>query len=105
MPYRNKSLALVWLMAFALFFLAGSGVFVGAWLLLLLTIALAAPAFLLRTPALSGSVSHQRPRLVPDERDRSLGLGGMDVYKREDEGGAGRKDVSGGIREAVHATS
>lgn len=51
MPNTTKSLALVWLLTLGLFVLTGSGVVAGSWLFLLVLIALAAPALILRSSA------------------------------------------------------
>ena len=45
MPYTSLSLTIVWLIALTVFVLAGSGV-AGWWLVVLLSIAFAAPALL-----------------------------------------------------------
>ena len=44
MPYTKKSLAMVWLITVALFALTGSGAVAGWWALLVVLVALAAPA-------------------------------------------------------------
>jgi hypothetical protein len=90
MPSTYKSLAFVWLISFALFTLAGSGAVAGPWLLLLLAVGLAAPAVLLRDSA-AATMSPRAPRVVTNEGDRSpLDLGGIDVCRWENEGGARR---------------
>ena len=48
MPYTYKSIAGVWLIVVGLFVLSASGAVTGRWLLLLLLIALGAPALILR---------------------------------------------------------
>jgi hypothetical protein len=48
MPYTYKSIAGVWLIVLGLFVLTASGAVTGRWLLLLLLIALGAPALILR---------------------------------------------------------
>jgi hypothetical protein len=89
MPYTNRSLAVVWLIAFGLFFLAGSGVATGWWLLLMILVALAAPAVLFRNPVPAVATARERPRVVSTQRSRSpLDLSGMDLHRWEDEGGA-----------------
>ena len=89
MPYTNRSLAVVWLIAFGLFFLAGSGVATGWWLLLMIPVALAAPAVLFRNPVPAVATARERPRVVSTQRSRSpLDLSGMDLHRWEDEGGA-----------------
>jgi uncharacterized protein (DUF58 family) len=51
MPYTKKSLAMMWLITVALFALTGSGAVAGSWVLLvLLLVAFAAPALILRSP-------------------------------------------------------
>jgi len=47
MPYTFRSLVFLWVIIFGLFALAGSGVVAGPWLLLVLAVALAAPAVVL----------------------------------------------------------
>jgi hypothetical protein len=54
MPYTNKSLAMVWLITVALFALTGSGAVAGWWVLLIVLVALAAPALMLRSPSPKG---------------------------------------------------
>jgi hypothetical protein len=104
MPYTYKSLAFVWFITFGLAALTGSGVVAGSWLLLLVPVALAAPALILRSPAGATTTSRQRPRVVADERDRSrVDFGGVEVFRWENEGGARGMPVDGGIREPVHA--
>jgi hypothetical protein len=48
MPYTYKSIACVWLIVLGLFALSASGTVTGRWLLLLLLVALGAPALILR---------------------------------------------------------
>ena len=104
MPYTHKSLAFVWLITFGLFALTGSGVIAGSWLLLLVPVALAAPALILRSPAGATTTSHEHAWVIADERDRSpLDLGGIDVYRWQNEGGARRMHVSGRIPDPAHA--
>jgi hypothetical protein len=104
MPYTHKSLAFVWLIAFGLLALTGSGVVTGSGLVLLLAVALAAPALILRSPAGATTASHERAWAPVDTRARlPLDLGGIDVCQWENEGGARRRHVSGGIREPAHA--
>ena len=64
MPYTNKSLAMVWLITVALFVLTGSGAVAGWWVLLIVLVALAAPALMLRSPSPKGMTtpSHERER-------------------------------------------
>jgi hypothetical protein len=69
MPYTYRSLTFVWLITFGLFVLTGSGGMAAPWLLLLLAVALAAPALILRRPAGATTMtSPERPRVVADER-------------------------------------
>jgi hypothetical protein len=104
MPYTHKSLAFVWLIALGLLALSGSGVVAGPWLLLLVAVALATPALVLRSPAGTTTTADERAWPAADERPRSrLDLGGIDVCRWENEGGARRRHVSGGIREPAHA--
>jgi hypothetical protein len=101
MPYTRKSLAFVWLLSFGLLALSGSGVVAGSWLLLLLGVALAAPAVMLRSPAGAATTSHERAWAAADERARAPldagGIdvhrweGGIDVHRWENEGGARRR--------------
>jgi hypothetical protein len=102
MPYTYKSLTFVWLITLGLFALSGSGRVAGPWLLLLIAVALAAPALILRRPAVAGT-SPERPRVVADERDRSRSDAGIDLPGWENEGGARSRTVSGGIAEPAHA--
>jgi hypothetical protein len=104
MPYSHKSLAAVWLITFGLFVLTGSGAVPGGWLFLLLPVALAVPALILRSPAGAAAASHEGPQADANERARSaLDPGAIDVYRWENEGGARRAPASGGIREPVRA--
>lgn len=48
MPYTYTSIAFVWIIVLGLFALSASGAVTGRWLLLLLVVALAAPALILR---------------------------------------------------------
>jgi hypothetical protein len=103
MPYTYKSLTFVWLITLGLFALTGSGGVAGPWLLLLMAVALAAPALILRRPA-GAATSPERPRVVADESDRSrVDPSGIDLLGWENEGGAGSRRVSGGIPEPAHA--
>jgi hypothetical protein len=90
-PYTNKSVALVWLTTFGLFALAGFGMLPGLWLLPFLLVALAAPALILRNqhPVSVIARSRKRTRTVSEAGDQSpLDLGGIDIYRWENEGGA-----------------
>jgi len=103
-PYTNKSLVFLWLTTLGLFGLTASGAVTRSWLPLLLLVALAAPALILRSPAPVGMIarSRNRPRIVAGDQS-PLNLGAIDVYRWENEGGAPPMDVSGGIREPAHA--
>ena len=104
MPYTYKSLALVWFIILGLFILTGSGMLVGPWVLLLVTVALAVPALLLRSPAVASTPSLERPQGVADQGHRSRSsLDGVDVYRWENEGGARRMPARYGNREPGHA--
>jgi hypothetical protein len=59
MPYTNASLAFVLLMTLGLFASSASGVVAGAWLILFLLVALAAPALILRRPEYSATPAPQ----------------------------------------------
>jgi hypothetical protein len=48
MPYTYASIAIVWLIVLGLFALSASGAVTGRWLLVLLLVALGAPALILR---------------------------------------------------------
>lgn len=108
MPYTYKSIAWLWLVTFGLLALTGSGVVTGKWLLLLLPIALAAPALILSSPSSSQvgltTTSRERAAIVSDQRDRSsLDLRKVDVDQWEDEGVARRMPFNGRVREPAHA--
>src|SRR5690349_7208725 len=61
-PYTDKSLAFVWLIALGLFGLAGSGVVAGPWLLLCVLLALTMPALFLRSEHRVGVITRSRKR-------------------------------------------
>jgi hypothetical protein len=104
MSYTYKSLTFVWLITLGLFGLTGSGGVAGPWVLLLIAVALAAPALILRRRPAGAATSPERPRVVADESDRSrVDPGGIDLLGWENEGGAGSRRVGGGIREPAHA--
>ena len=91
MPYTYKSLALMWLIALGLFGLTGSGTVTGSWLVVLLVVALATPALILRGHDPVGALARSpgRPRIVSDPRVQfPIDAGGIDVHRWEDEGGA-----------------
>jgi hypothetical protein len=72
---------------------------------LILLVALAAPALILRNQGTVDAIarSRMRPR-VASARDQSPSdLGAIEVYRWKNEGGAPPMDVSGGIREPAHA--
>ena len=105
-PYKFKSLAFVWLIILGLFALTASGAVAGPWLLLLILIALAVPALVLRNerPVSAIARSPKRPRIVSDARDQApLDPGAIDVYRWENEGGAPPMYASTGIRELAQA--
>jgi hypothetical protein len=104
MRYSYKSLAFVWLITLGLFAVTGSGVVPRQWLLVLIAVALAAPALVLRSHPGATVTSHDRPWVVADERDRSLSnLGGIEICEWENDGGAQSIPLSGGIREPAPA--
>lgn len=101
MPYTYKSLALAWLITLGLFALTATGVVAGAWLILLILLALATPALILRRlenfPAAEPVLdpirviarSRRRPGKQSENYGRSrLDAGVTDVYRWENEGGA-----------------
>jgi|SoimicMinimDraft_4_1059732.scaffolds.fasta_scaffold04357_4 hypothetical protein len=53
MPYTRTSLVVFWVVILALFALAGSGAVAGPWRLLLVALALAAPAVILKDSVLA----------------------------------------------------
>lgn len=62
MPYTRTSLVVLWVVVLALLGLAGSGAVAGPWLLLLVAVALAAPAVILKDSVLAKAPSReQRP--------------------------------------------
>lgn len=64
MPYTRTSLVVLWVVILALFALAGSGAVDGPWLLLLVAVALAAPAVILKDSALvKAPARDHRPEL------------------------------------------
>jgi hypothetical protein len=66
MPYTYKSLAFTWLIILALFAVSASGVARGWWFVLLLAVAVAAPALVLRSPVEVATASPERPLVVAD---------------------------------------
>jgi hypothetical protein len=64
MPYTRTSLVVLWVVVLALFALAGSGSVAGPWALLLVALALAAPAVILRDSVLATAPAREhRPQL------------------------------------------
>jgi hypothetical protein len=99
MPYTYKSLAFAWLIFFALFAVSASGAADGWRLILLLAAALSVPALVLRTRADVAATSPERPLIVTDGREHSsFDLGGIDVLRWENEGGARRTPLRDGVR-------
>ena len=90
MPYTNRSLVFLWLTILGLFALTASGTVARPWLLLLLPVALVAPALILRNqdPVPAIARSRTRPKIGPTRDQSRLDLGGIDVYQWENEGGA-----------------
>jgi len=100
MPYTRKSLAMMWLITLGLFVVTGSGAVAGWWVVLLVLVALTAPALVLRGPSPKGMTtpSRERARVVSGERGRSpLDVGNVDASDWENEGGAGLTHVIRGI--------
>jgi hypothetical protein len=108
MPYTYTSLAFLWLLILGLFAVSASGVIAGYWLILLLLVALATPALVLRrckhsaagalqldpVPVIAGS--RRRRQTVSKPFDRSpLEVVGVDVDLWENEGGGPRRPASG----------
>jgi len=104
MPYTYKSLAFVWFIILGLFILTGSGMVVGPWVLLLVTLALAVPVLLLRSQGAPSTPLLERPQGVADQGHRSRSsLDGVDVYRWENEDGARRMTARYGSRKPGHA--
>ena len=57
MPFTYKSVVFTWLIIFVLFAMSASGVAGGRWFLLLVLVAGAAPALILRTSARAATTS------------------------------------------------
>jgi hypothetical protein len=89
-PYTNKSLVFLSLTTLGLFGLTASGVVTHSWMPLLLLVALAAPALVLRNqdPVRVIARSRTRPRSAHTWDQSRLDLGAIDVYQWENEGGA-----------------
>jgi hypothetical protein len=104
-PYTNKSLVFLWLTTLGLFGMTASGAVTRSWQPLILLVALAAPALILRSqdPIAAIARSRTRPRIASARNQSPLDRGAIDVYRWENEGGAPPMDVSGGIREPADA--
>jgi hypothetical protein len=93
MPYTDKSLAFAWVIVSALFAMSASGAASG-WRLLLLAAASLVPAIVFRTRADAAATSPERPLIVADGPEQSsVDLGGIDVLRWENEGGARRRPL------------
>ena len=105
MPYTNKSHVFLWLTILGLFGLTASGAVPRSWLPLILLVALAAPALILRNqdPVAAIARSRARPRIAFARDPSPSDPAAVDVYRWENEGGAPPIDVIGGIREPAHA--
>lgn len=91
MPYTYKSLAVAWLLIFALFAVSVSGIARGGWFVLLVAVVTAVPALVLRTPVHVATTSAERPLAVEEDREESATeVEGIDPLGWENEGGAGR---------------
>ena len=91
MPYTYRSLVFLWLIMCALFAVSASGAPSGWWLVLLLAVALATPLLVLRNPARVTATASKRPSTAAVSRGSSpLDVGGTDVLRWENEGGARR---------------
>ncbi len=89
MPYTYKSLVFVWLVTLVLFVLTGSGVVTGRWLLLLLVVALAVPALILRRPRPVADNDITRTReahLRPARIGAPSDISGRESYRSESDG-------------------
>ena len=104
-PYTNKSHVFLWLTILGLFGLTASGAVTRSWLPMILLVALAAPALILRNqdPLAAIARSRARPRIAFARDPSPSDLGAVDVYRWENEGGAPPIDVVGGIREPAQA--
>ena len=106
MPYTHKSLAFTWLILFALCALSASGVARGWWFVLLLSIAVAIPALVLKDPTDAVSRAAEQALTVAEAPDQApLNLGGIDVHGWENEGGARRMPLRHTGREPLHVAS
>jgi len=110
MPYTYTSLVFLWLVTLGLFAVSASGALAGFWLMLLLVIALAAPALILRRFKRSPIVAPQLEpvRVIAGSRRRRNALFtaldqspletvGVDVDLWENEGGAPRRRAGRGF--------
>jgi len=111
MPYTYTSLVYLWLVTLGLFAVSASGVLAGSWLILLLLVALATPALILRrfshSPTLAPpqlepvrviAASRRRPKALFKASDRSpLEAVGVDVDLWENEGGAPCRRASSAV--------
>jgi len=104
MPYTKKSLAIVWLTMIALVALTGSGTVAGRWFILVVLLALAVPAVVLKSPAATDmtETAPEHGGIVSDDRERSPhDPGNVAASDWENEGGAGLMHVRGGIPAAT----
>jgi hypothetical protein len=96
-PYTNKSLVFLWLTILGLFALTASSTVARPWLPLLLLVALAAPALILRNQDPVPVIARSRtgPRIASARDQSPLDLGALDVYQWENEGGAAAHEAGG----------
>jgi len=96
-PYTNKSLVFLWLTTLGLLGLTASGAVGRSWLPLLVLVALAAPALILRNqdPVPMIARSRTRPRIAAARDQSPLNPGAIDVYQWENEGGAATHESGG----------
>jgi hypothetical protein len=98
MPYTDKSLVFALVIVSALFATSASGAASG-WRLILLAAASLVPAIVFRTRADAAATSPERPLIVADGPEQpSFDLGGIDVLRWENEGGARRRPLRDGVR-------
>jgi predicted membrane metal-binding protein len=95
MPYTDKPLALVWLIAFGFVALSGSAMVVSSWVLLLLVAVPVIPALVvtfyakLRSTVAAITTQREPARVLLTVRSQSsVETSSIDVYRWEDEGGA-----------------
>jgi len=92
MSYSLRSLVFLWLITSALFAVSVSAAPASWWLVLLLAVAFATPLLVLRSPAKVIEASSRRPSIAAVAWESlPLDLGGTDVLRWENEGGAGSK--------------